>query len=66
MKQAVKFQDTHPHMDLRVLGPYNLCLPDGRMKSRSYVLNEGGIWANKVQYFGENSVENICREDEEW
>ena len=67
IKQTVKlFQDTQPYMDFRMLGPYNSCLPDGRMKSRSYILNEDGIWESKVDYFGENSVENICQEAEDW
>ena len=60
------FQDTQPFMDLLTLGPYNRCLVDGRMRSSSYNLNEDGKWVNEVRYFEKNSIENICREEEEW
>ena len=60
------FQDTQPFLDLKSLGPYNMCLADGRMRSRSYSLNEIGRWVTEVRYFEKNDVENICREDEEW
>ena len=62
----VIFQDTQPFLDLKSLGPYNMCLADGRMRSRSYSLNEIGRWVTEVRYFEKNDVENICREDEEW
>ena len=65
-----EFQNPHeniePNMDLRVLGPYTLCLSDGRMRSQSYILNEDGTFVNKVHFFGENSIENICKVGEEW
>ena len=57
---------TQPAQDLRNLGPYNLCLPDGRMKSRSYTLNEDGTWSTNIHYFETNSIENTCNEEDEW
>ena len=55
-----------PALDLLNVGPYNLCLPDGRMKSRFYKINEDGTWATDIHYFEIDSIENICSEDEEW
>ena len=60
------FQDTQHVLDLLKLGPYNLCLTDGRMRSTSYTITADGMWLTNVQYFEKNSIENICREDEEW